>query len=267
MIDLLKTKAYLKYTALQALLARKTTVDIEEGVLEEVRKKGVAVMPGFLDKETCYKISEEIDEIIRTKPELLWCDEKGADHRVFGGELLSELINTTFHSNYKLQKYAEQYYKTDFTNFFTLGAKLKAVEENLGSGNGWHRDAVHYPQFKAILYLSDVSEENGPYQYIEGSHKESDILEKVKRGVEFNKNRFSHEEVLELVGQDESKIKSYTGTAGTLILTETRGLHRGMPIVSGSRYALTNYYYPSYMKLNKMKAKWWPHMVASKLSE
>ena len=32
--------------------------------------------------------------------------------------------------------------------------------------------------------------------------------------------------------------------AGTLILVDTSSIHRGMPIIAGVRYALTNYFYP-----------------------
>ena len=35
----------------------------------------------------------------------------------------------------------------------------------------------------------------------------------------------------------------FLGKAGTLLLVNTTGIHRGRPLKAGSRYALTNYYY------------------------
>ena len=38
------------------------------------------------------------------------------------------------------------------------------------SGGGWHRDA-HDCQFKVLMYLSDVNEKNGCFQFITNSSK------------------------------------------------------------------------------------------------
>ena len=37
---------------------------------------------------------------------------------------------------------------------------------------------------------------------------------------------------------------TFTAKAGTLILFDSSTIHRGAPITAGTRYALTNYYYP-----------------------
>src|SRR5947208_506487 len=56
-------------------------------------------------------------------------------------------------------------------NIDTILAKvIDAIPENNGSGDGWHRDG-HSFQFKSILYLSDVNDTNGPFEFLPGSHK------------------------------------------------------------------------------------------------
>jgi hypothetical protein len=39
-----------------------------------------------------------------------------------------------------------------------------------------------------------------------------------------------------------SNLVRFKGRPGDLIIFDGRGIHRGAPLVSGKRYALTNYY-------------------------
>ena len=55
------------------------------------------------------------------------------------------------------------------------------------------------------------------------------------------KRRFNEEEVRKMEEYSNENIQTLTGKAGTLILVDTRGIHRGKPIEEGERYALTNY--------------------------
>jgi hypothetical protein len=59
--------------------------------------------------------------------------------------------------------------------------------------------------------------------------------------------RFTVEEINELIKKDPERLLTFTAKAGTLLFVDTSLLHRGAPIKKGSRYALTNYYYPSYL--------------------
>lgn len=82
----------------------------------------------------------------------------------------------------------------------------------------WHRDTNH-PDFlvKAFIFLSDCKITNGPHEYVSGS-----ILDRSLDG----KPYYSDEEVDSLypVGSPQ-RIKSIV-KAGTVILEDTRGLHR-----------------------------------------
>ena len=52
----------------------------------------------------------------------------------------------------------------------TMANKVSYIKNNEGSGGGWHKDA-YYTQFKSILYLTDVNNENGPFELIRNSNK------------------------------------------------------------------------------------------------
>ena len=60
----------------------------------------------------------------------------------------------------------------------TKANKVKYNKNNLGSGGGWHRDDFNF-QFKAILYLNDVSMDNGPFQLIENSNGLINIIKDI----------------------------------------------------------------------------------------
>ena len=123
-----------------------------------------------------------------------------------------------------------------------MAAKLEAAEGNKGSGGGWHRDHPNVKQSKSIVYLTDVSLQNGPFQYIEGSHTSRAVYRDCyKYGYDQFQSRFTEQEVQYLLENEPERLKTFTAEAGTVILTDTRGIHRGKPIETGERYALTNY--------------------------
>lgn len=126
--------------------------------------------------------------------------------------------------------------------------RVEYREGNLGSGGGWHRDAVHEQQFKAILYLSDVGPDNGGFEYLINTHRKSSVYKTIlSNDIGFAQDKFSEEEMKEIL-EDHGETyqrKTITGPAGTLILADTSGIHRGSPIADGSRYAITQYIFRS----------------------
>ena len=127
-------------------------------------------------------------------------------------------------------------------NITTLAAKVVAKPKNLGSGGGWHRDSMYEKQIKAISYLSDVDGDNGPFQYVVGSHSKGSVLRTLDLHHGPNLKRFRADDLERWCESNQERVETIVGSAGDVILVDTRGLHRGMPIISGTRYALTNYY-------------------------
>lgn len=231
----------------ELLLDRKhaINVDVDEEINSNIEKNGYHIIENYLDEAQCDEIQQDIDQLIHDYQDQIWVDEEKSDHRIFGAELASKSISK-FHSDDHLKSVGEGYIGTSLVNHMTLAARLEAMEKNLGSGGGWHRDSSYEQQFKAIVYLTDVDENNGPFEYIEGSHTTRNVVQTINYGI--NNNRYSPEEVDELIEKKGWKKKTFIGGSGMLILTDTRGLHRGKPIQKGKRYALTNYYIGEYKK-------------------
>lgn len=210
--------------------------------LSKLEADGICVIEGFWSEEKCAFGRSEVDRIIREYPDALHSSAK-ADQRVYGANNVSRLIDS-FAQNPVLLSVASAYNRELTCTAFTLAARMPASKGNEGSGEGWHRDAF-LRQFKAILYLSEVGLDNGPFQYVKDSYRPAQVLKDLRRGcLRYMQNRLSQPEVDRIVEGFPERICTYTAKAGTLILVDTSGIHRGMPINEGTRYALTNYYYP-----------------------
>jgi hypothetical protein len=91
----------------------------------------------------------------------------------------------------------------------------------------FHRDVDDVHFLKLFIYLTDVESENGPHEYIQGSHDLPQLGDI---------DRHSDEEVLQAFGAD--RLVRFTGPAGTVFLENTYGLHRGQPVRAGRRLIL-----------------------------
>lgn len=210
-------------------------------IVNALKDKGYYVYNNFVSEEVCNQLIIETDLLIY-KNEFISVESNGSDFRIYGVDKISNKFNID--SMDKLN--SDVHNLTHFFSkrlFFILLGKINFQEGNKGSGTGWHRDSPFSHQFKTILYLNDVSEENGPFQFIKGSHKAMSLLRtSIKLNKSLSEDRFSNQEAMLSINNNEELI-TFTAKAGTLILVDTRGLHRGKPLLDKNRYALTTYNY------------------------
>lgn len=237
---------FIDYRQYHSRMARMPSPPVEDQLgaryLAQVKSDGICIIENFWDEKKCRLARNEVDRLIETYPEHIHSNAK-ADRRIYGANNASILI-AEFRDNPLLAEIASAYNQEPTRAAFTLAAKMPASQDNLGSGEGWHRDAP-LRQFKAILYLSDVSEDNGPFQVLKDSHKFTQVMSDTWGGkLSYPQFRITEEQVGRIVSKDQSRLITYTAKAGTLILADVSSIHRGMPIRLGTRYALTNYYFP-----------------------
>jgi len=227
-----------------ALNQQSVTPDTSDGPwLKSLRERGFVVIPHFYRAEHCANLRKEVDRLIRQYPDTTL--HLPDDDRVHAAERVSPMI-AEFHNDPRLHRLAEAFHQAPTLNLFTLAGRVRATPGGLGSGGGWHRDSVHQRQFKTLLYLNDVAEGEGPYQYVAGTHQPAELLRLVRSGqVRFNQSRLTDEEVRQIIQRSSGRYRLHTitGQAGTLVITDTRGIHRGQPLTHGVRYALTNYFF------------------------
>jgi len=213
----------------------------EKKLLYEIQRNGYVVIPDFIDKEFCNNCIKDIDLMMKNHQEVV---QKYSDLRIFGSEHFSENI-MRFADNKFLKTLANHYNTIETDNGFTLANVIEFSEDSkkLGSGGGWHRDSKNR-QFKSILYLNDVTEENGAYQIIKKSHKVLPLLDDIKTGgLDYTIVRYSDQQINKILNKNPERLHTITGKAGTVIIKDCSAIHRGSPLKSGIRYALTNYYF------------------------
>ncbi len=215
-----------------------------ETIAETLVRQGYVVLEGYFSEEQCTSIRSEIDRVLVAHPNFVETDKHDSDHRLFGANYASAVIDDLFWKDEFLNSVRNCFYEHNDIVGFTLAARLDAKAANLGSGGGWHRDMIYGRQLKSIGYFSDVTLDQGPFQFLEQSHKASSILETIAQcNIGAFQNRFSQEDVNKISQLRGYHPTTFTGEAGTLLIVDTTSIHRGMPIQSGTRYALTNYWF------------------------
>jgi hypothetical protein len=115
---------------------------------------------------------------------------------------------------------------------------------------GFHVDTFETSTFKVMLYLNDVERPHGPTCYIPGTHSNADLRRRkesewgpaVSAGDPSNKphpTNFTDRELGPLLDEQVA----VEGPAGTIVLFDTWGVHRGLAPEPGfERHVLVNYY-------------------------
>jgi hypothetical protein len=107
--------------------------------------------------------------------------------------------------------------------------RSKAYGNAFEASQKWHRDGNERSSVKVFLYLSDVGAENGPLEYVLGSHyggPRHDLL----------RDRTGRIEDEEMEAQiPENAVFRAMGPAGTLVIFDSGGLHCGSRVLHGDR--------------------------------
>ena len=200
-------------------------------IVNEIKQNGYYIIKNYYSKEQCKSI---INDVQNTKQHQFQAGE-GNDLRMPFFESLStgahNFLNDTTLLKIGTKLLGHQVDK--IKKRCQLGV-LQFNDNDKSSGGGWHVDN-HNPQFKALLYLTDVNINNGPFAMISPP-----LLSKDYTSISQNKNtRFPDK-----ISEDYKKNIHYlTGNSGDVIVVNTQYIHRGTIIKEGERISLTNYYY------------------------
>ena len=100
----------------------------------------------------------------------------------------------------------------------------QAVSSERKASQRWHRDFNDRHLLKAFLYLVDVDEETGPFEYIAGSARGGPYADKWPWRP-LSESYPPQDELAQRVPAEA--IKTFTAPKGTIIFCNTSGFHRG----------------------------------------
>lgn len=240
-MDTLKTYLqYFTYNLIKKIKLKKISNEIDKEIIYNLNKSGFYVINDYY---TIDQIQNFTHELIKNFKEFSHKIKKFDDERFMGIENYSNLISS----------FSEDEYTNRISNIinneitrcvFTMGNILDSKRLNGSSGNGWHRDSF-VSQFKSMLYLTDVDENNGPLEIIPKSHLFKNVILLTKKKIlKFNQFRIADNLIEKIEIILNQKRKKIIGKSGSLLLFNSTLIHRGSPIKTGKRIALTNYYYP-----------------------
>jgi hypothetical protein len=102
----------------------------------------------------------------------------------------------------------------------------------------WHRDLDDARCIKAFMYFNDVDLQTGPFSYLRGTHMFG-RHNGLQPGGNKSKNRFTDEEITAPLSMKDAQI--CTAPAGTMIMCDTYGFHRGLKPEKDRLMSITQY--------------------------
>jgi hypothetical protein len=222
-------------------------------IVNHINTLGICVLEDYFTEEECKQGITELDycfDTYKNKAQVLIHEGCGGDERLFSIERQSTIAKK-FADDELLSQVCSKYLGEAGRCHQVLAGKLTADKDKvINSGGGWHRDS-NTKQFKAIAYLSNCTEKNGPYMFIPSSVNLRGELRQDMRGT-----RFTDQGIRTLCESNNIKPFVVTAKAGTVILTATNNIHRGANIEEGKRYSLTSYYYAANIPTKKTWEEW-----------
>jgi hypothetical protein len=234
--DLLKGKARRAKPSLDAR---------QQAILADLKRDGYAIVKGYWDREHAERIREKLETRMGEGGNVdfpegaymrAWEDREydSGVRRIWHAEKLIPELEDLRHDPFIMQ-IAEAYYGLPFHS----GALVFQHNLRTNKETRYHHVDGFTREFKAFLYLEDVDKGNGPFTYVRGTHKRHWMrLRKQVVGNRAGSPTSFYPQDLKTSLDDEVMIE---GKAGTLILADVRGLHRGSPQQDGSRSVLVNY--------------------------
>jgi hypothetical protein len=220
-----------------------------------MENNGYFTIPDFISQSTCTDYIEQIRNMVffnysteESVPGSLLLDSSGGFAGRFDAvdyehtPLFKEIL-----ANEEIYNLAESYFRspayldniTISLSFPNEHADRKQLSDD---AQLFHIDYTNPYFVKFFLFLSDVGAENGPHQYILGSHKDLKTV---------GDQRLTQSEIESAYGS--LKTITHLGDRGMLVMENTTGYHRGMPLLTGYRcmiqiqYSICNFgHLPSY---------------------
>jgi hypothetical protein len=228
---------------------------MKKEIVDSLNKVGICVIEDYFPSDWCDNAVSHIEDSLVTykdKVQSQTSEGTSGDFRVFKMENQYDTAKQFADDDFLLDVGTE-YFGHPIVSHFVLGGKVQHnPNQTTNSGGGWHRDN-RGKQIKTIVYLTDVSEESGPFSFLPLSNQ-FDLQTRDGIG---KATRYDDSIVDEFCKENNIEPFKVIGKKGTIIFVDTSFIHRGLNIQSGSRYTYTNYYFENHPQRIQMSEDKW----------
>jgi hypothetical protein len=245
LISLIRPK--IKFPAPDGVLGRLSRADIQK-ITDDLRENGYHLSSARLPQEIC----ERLLQLALTESVLI---DVGHNGRA-AGEIKREKFNREFPQGIRatidnqfvinhpliqelmfdssiltiVQEYLGSAPVLDMPSFWWNAPSLEPSKD---AAQWFHYDLDRIRWIKIFFYITDVAEENGPHAFVKGTHRTNSIP---KALLQTGYSRLSDRDVEAHFSKE--KIIYMLGKSGTILLEDTRGLHKGRKVQKGDRLVL-----------------------------
>jgi hypothetical protein len=230
--------------------------ELQQGVLEQLRREGYATLPfSELAPELWGELEQEADRFVAETETELAREKEGSEsalRRREGKEFLVRkyAYDVELSLDDPWLRLGLNTRMLDIANaYLGMWAKLEYVDvwytppvedPERRSSQRWHRDFNDRHLLKAFLYLVDVDEETGPFEYVPRTAPGNE-LDHLWPWRPLGDNYPPEDELAEKIAD---RTVSFTAPKGTIIFCNTCGFHRG-GFAKGKARALATVTYSS----------------------
>lgn len=193
---------------------------------ESLRNDGYVVIPPTRERnELAKRIEQAMDKCMQDRSNIIpryrdAHNPKLADAVTLLPRVIELLEGTT-------ERALEFFYGSNFKIYYVSPRRSTPIEGDLYGHWMWHSDNDPDPILKVMVYLTDVTEKQGPFT----THDLAGTRDLFRAGF-----RDRHKvESLRAVLEDDGSYRKFTGQAGTTVIFDNNLIHRGWPVVEGHR--------------------------------
>jgi hypothetical protein len=217
----------------------------QQKALADLRRSGYAVIGDYWPRERALELGRRLEQELEGGADREY--DSGAYLRFWDNRSYDQGVRRLYHVDKllpELREFREDSFALDVVKAYyrvPFNPSMLVFQHNTRSNHDtryYHVDGFAR-EFKTFLYLDDVDQGNGPFTYIPGTHRSHArrLRKQLSSNGDASPTSFHADEI---EGALEREVQ-ITGAAGTLILADVRGLHRGSPQRVGSRSVLVCY--------------------------
>lgn len=218
-------------------------------ILKELDTEGIVIIPDFISFDVCQGLVNDIERGFKDVKEGHYKGKFQYDEaKLIRLQDVDQMFESTkvFFENPFFDDLAKAYIDPR-AHSYRREAELRDNNEiNFQQGDIYHFDDWRV-RFKYFLYLTDVNENNAPFVFVKNTHK--NYSWKKKKNFEYESagdtgsyGHYHPQEIRALKKIIPFEEVVCTGKAGTLIIADFRGLHKGTPLKYDRRILLNSTY-------------------------